>query len=1041
MRGSSARGGDGEDSSDDAPLPDALPESDEDSAAPLYGVASFQHPLGKYHVPWVEQDGMAVADDVVLGPVDQFSTRDAAVANIDLWPAGVIPYVWEVDADDGTCGGQNSFCVDEYDTYEAGGFMDEVRRRLHAQTPLKLVNVTHCYNDDVSSWRSCSSGADCAPYETCDSGFCACESEELPAAFLFLRPQDSTIGTYGGDPSCDPDDNRPASTWTFNITNPGAGTWSMSVSEDGGGFQSVGSYVATGNDGAGDIRDGLVAAFSRPNMTAAADEGATGIFEAMRGVVPFEVQVQPPMQGSVDISETTAPCERHCENVACAAGDVCQQSWDGQTEDWGDDRACAINGGLATAVGFGSWMYYSEFPRLKMPRVRLEGPSPGYSLFLHELLHIAGFFHEQNRSDAGDYITLLYDELQNGSCAATSADVDPSMNPLPVEGWAVDFDFGSLMQYSSSTLCAPRPDCDGWCLVARDDAGCDPATVCTEHPEDSDYMWIKPSAWTQGTDENAVAGEANLTIANGGYSYGDLDAIRMLHGSGLGGQDAFSRAFEQAFSSVTTWYGPEDLDLFGYVLATGRLGDEHQALLVGVPDEDDDGDVGGSSTWNAGGVAVYEGTQYALNPIAPALPTHSASHWLRPVQPAEYGDFGRSILAADIDCDGVAEVFVGAPRQGDYGQVQAFELDAGSPDPRWKRDQPTYTLEPDDGNAGDKFGHALAAADVTGDNCPELLVGAPYSDEADTNAGLVFIYERSGTSVDLWDVVGDEATVTVSGQRFGESIAAIDLDGDGKDGLAIGATGWNSQRGRVYVYTDPGAGTFDSTEHVATLQAPGAPPANSAFGRVLAVADFEQSAGDPGDQDLVVGAPLLTSGATQAGGVFVYAGIGNDVEVLTSPTQATGGLDTQEYQDWFGSAVAATDEFVFVAAPGEGSTVSKHGAVYQYEYISEVPYGIAKLLPSDTTAECDGIHPWTSSTDESDWYCDESFDPLDYNAQFGRSLVATETWLAAGAPYWEGATDPSAMGAIYVFSRTSGDTFTPAHKLTQGGSWPIFPVP
>ncbi|MDX1400686.1 MAG: hypothetical protein R3245_02090, partial [Kiloniellales bacterium] len=110
---------------------------------------------------------------------------------------------------------------------------------------------------------------------------------------------------------------------------------------------------------------------------------------------------------------------------------------------------------------------------------------------------------------------------------------------------------------------------------------------------------------------------------------------------------------------------------------------------------------------------------------------------------------------------------IGAPGDSESGtesgSVFVFERDTKSGE--W---QEVYKLLPDDGEEGDRFGHAVG---LSGDF---VYVGAPFDDDVAQDAGAIYLFElNSGARVaqQLEKYVAD----TVSGHdRFGE---AISVDG------------------------------------------------------------------------------------------------------------------------------------------------------------------------------------------------------------------------------------------------------------------------
>lgn len=104
---------------------------------------------------------------------------------------------------------------------------------------------------------------------------------------------------------------------------------------------------------------------------------------------------------------------------------------------------------------------------------------------------------------------------------------------------------------------------------------------------------------------------------------------------------------------------------------------------------------------------------------------------------------------------------------------------------------------------GEGFGFSMSVGDINRDNMDDLLIGAPFTDTSNfEKAGSVYAYfgSKSGISSDQNVLFRGHRT----GERFGAAIAVAELSGDGENDVLIGAYSANSeainQAGKVYFY-------------------------------------------------------------------------------------------------------------------------------------------------------------------------------------------------------------------------------------------------
>ena len=255
--------------------------------------------------------------------------------------------------------------------------------------------------------------------------------------------------------------------------------------------------------------------------------------------------------------------------------------------------------------------------------------------------------------------------------------------------------------------------------------------------------------------------------------------------------------------------------------------------------------------------------------------------------------------------------------------------------------------------SGDLLGSAVATSET------RIVVGAAENDQLGPGSGRAVIYDaKTGTRLFTLD------PTLGSGTRFGDSVATWG------NIVAVGAPGYNGENGSkiggsVLIYdattgsllrtiSNPSSsydsfgrnvalfgstlvvgapsadvgGTDSGIAYVfnvntgalrATLNNP-SPATNDYFGSKLAVSESV----------IVAGVRYDDTSGTDSGEVYVFsASSGLLIRTLTNPTPDT--------YDGFGASVAASGDFVGIAAPGDNTQGLRNGQVYLYRLDSGVP--------------------------------------------------------------------------------------------------------
>jgi hypothetical protein len=293
------------------------------------------------------------------------------------------------------------------------------------------------------------------------------------------------------------------------------------------------------------------------------------------------------------------------------------------------------------------------------------------------------------------------------------------------------------------------------------------------------------------------------------------------------------------FTSVTTLTAPVPSvgGDFGWSLAAlDWNGDGATDLAVGEPGKD-----GLFPFTNIGAVHVFTHPVGASAPATFGDPT-----------PVAYEQMGVALARAALDATPNDELVVGASFNGAvkpagvFATVKFLAYSGGS----------AIFSEVAEPVAEDQlFGHSLAAGDVDGDGLDEVLVGAANHDEPGAfDCGAAYLIDGGAVVLPLLD----DAPLT--GEKFGQSVAIGDLDGDALGDLLIGVLMEN----HAQLYLAPGFAAGSP------IVLPPAHPGDIHGGRSVAIADVD---GDGRNDALVAAGSCVSPGpGAVCGSVTAYFG-------------------------------------------------------------------------------------------------------------------------------------------------------------------------
>jgi hypothetical protein len=285
--------------------------------------------------------------------------------------------------------------------------------------------------------------------------------------------------------------------------------------------------------------------------------------------------------------------------------------------------------------------------------------------------------------------------------------------------------------------------------------------------------------------EDIIIGAPGNLTGEGGYPMG---RVYIFHGSSAGITATHS-------SQADTIIEAEAVDhKFGFsVSCAGKVNnDDYEDIIVGAPGWS----TGGKP--DAGQAYIFHGSSSGITQTSAG----SANKILNVLN--RYAQFGFSVSGAgDVNNDGYDDVIIGEPYypyDTYIGRAYVFHGSSSG-----ISDTPSTTLDGE--NNDDNFGYCVSAAgNVNGDSWDDVVIGAPFYDTSNLNAGKIYVHHGSASGTQ------NSAAATITGQtvkeHFGVTVSSAgNIDQDIYDDVIIGADGWpGDDSGRAYTFLGSGSG-------------------------------------------------------------------------------------------------------------------------------------------------------------------------------------------------------------------------------------------
>jgi hypothetical protein len=169
---------------------------------------------------------------------------------------------------------------------------------------------------------------------------------------------------------------------------------------------------------------------------------------------------------------------------------------------------------------------------------------------------------------------------------------------------------------------------------------------------------------------------------------------------------------------------------------------------------------------------------------------------------AQGDEFGTSLAAGDVNGDGIDDLIVGAPLNSfvdaNAGRVYVFFGAASIASKSAQLADVKLSGLP----THDSFGTSVIAGDVDGDGVADILIGAPHADYLNDGNGRAYLFRggpslANGFATDAYLMFDGE---NVQDDGLGSALSLADMNGDGRADMVCAAARNSGGAGRVYMF-------------------------------------------------------------------------------------------------------------------------------------------------------------------------------------------------------------------------------------------------